>query len=156
MDQRRAVGQSGLGVRDRGQRLEVDLDELGGERGDLGRQRGDRRDDLALEAHDVLREQPAVGNERPVQHVRHVGLREHGEHAGQGARLRRVDPNEPRVGRRRVHEPGVQHARERHIGRVPSETGDLVLAVRPDERPALGTGLLDRRHARSLIRSGGS
>jgi hypothetical protein len=154
VDERGAVGERQLGVGDRGELLALDLDERGGVRGDLGRQRGDRGDDLALEAHDVLREQGAVGDERPVQHVRDVRLGDHREHAGDGARLRGVDAQEARVRERRVHELRVQHAGEGHVGRVAAEARHLVLAVRPDERPALRAGLFDRRHTRSLIRSG--
>ena len=54
--------------------------------GDLGRQRGDGRDDVALEAHALAREEPAVLDEVAVEDVRDVLVREHGEHARQRPR----------------------------------------------------------------------
>ena len=80
-----------------GQRLVVDLDQRGGLLGDLGGRRGDAGDDVALEAHRVLREQPPVLDHAAVEDVGHVLVRDDGEHAGQRARLRRVDPRDPRV-----------------------------------------------------------
>ena len=52
--ERRAGGQRRLEVVDDRQRLVVDLDQVDRLLGDLGRDRGDRGDDLALEADDVL------------------------------------------------------------------------------------------------------
>ena len=92
VDERRAVGERGLEVGDDGQRLVVDLDQRGGLLGDLRRRRGDAGDDVALEAHLVLREQPAVLDHAAVEHVGHVLVGDDREHAGQRARLRRVDP----------------------------------------------------------------
>ena len=93
-----------------GKRLVVDLDQargLGG--GGLG-ERGHTRHDLALEPHDVLREQRAVLHETPEADVGQVVLRDHRDDAGQRARPRRVDAEDPRVGVVGVAERGVSHA----------------------------------------------
>ena len=97
MDERRVVGERRLEVGHDGQRLVVDLDQRRRLLGDLGRRRRDAGDDVALEAHGVLREQAPVLDHAAVEHVGHVLVRDDGEHAGQRARLRRVDPRDPRV-----------------------------------------------------------
>ena len=89
MHEHGAVEQRLLGVGHRRERLVLDLDQLDRALGDLGRERGDRGDDLALEAHDVAGKQRAVLDEAAVADVRDVVLREHGEDAGErrGPRL---------------------------------------------------------------------
>ena len=125
-----------------GQRLVVDLDQRRGLLGDLGGRRRDPGDDVALEAHHVLREQPAVLDHAAVEHVRHVLVGHDGEHAGQRARLRHVDPRDPRVRVVGVAELRRRAAGEREVGRVAARARHLLLAVRADERPRF----LDRRH----------
>ena len=86
MHERRVVGERGLEVVDDRQRLDLELDRVDRGLGLLGRERGDRGDDLALVAHDVAREQRAVLDVRAVAHVGHVGLGDHREHARHRAR----------------------------------------------------------------------
>ena len=75
-----------------------------------------------------------------VQHVRHVLVRDDGEHARERTRLRRVDPRDPRVRVVGVSERGVQLPGEGEVGRVSARTGHLLAPVRADERRL---GLLD-------------
>ena len=98
--ERRAVAQRGLEVVRRRERLDLELDRVGGGLGQLGRQRGDGRDDLALVADDAGGEQRAVLDVRAVADVRHVGLRQDGEDAGHRARARGVEPRDPAAPRR--------------------------------------------------------
>ena len=81
-----------------GQRLVVDLDQRCRLLGDLGGRRRDAGDDVALEAHRVLREEPPVLDHATVEDVGHVLVGHDGEHAGERARLRRVDARDPRMG----------------------------------------------------------
>ena len=116
------------------QRLVLDLDQPHGLVGDLRGHRGDAGDDVGLPADLVLREQAAVLDHAAVEHVRHVLVREHGEHARQRARPRHVDADDARVRVVGVAELRVQLPGQVQVGRVAAETGDLLLAVRPDER----------------------
>ena len=143
MHEDRAVAQGVLGVGHGLERLVVDLDQLDGALGDLGRERGDRRDDLALEAHDVAGKQGAVLDEPAVADIGDVVLREHREHAGEPAGPARVHAQHAGVGVIGIAEAGVQHPRPGQVGRVPAEPRDLVLAVLADERLA---PLFDDRH----------
>jgi hypothetical protein len=122
-----------LEIGDRGQRLVVDLDQAGGLGGDLGRERRDTGDDLALEAHDVLGEQVSILHEGAEAHVGQLVLRHDRDDAGQGARLRGVDAQDARVRVIRVAEPRVRHTGEIEVGRVPAGARDLLLAVRTNE-----------------------
>ncbi len=81
MHTRGVVGERRLEVRHDGQRLELDLDERRRLAGDLGRQGGDAGHDVALEADGVACEQPSVLHHPAVQHVRHVLVRDDGDHA---------------------------------------------------------------------------
>ena len=72
MHERGAGGHRGLDVVDDGQVLVLHLDEGGCALRDLRRERGDARDDLALEAHDVAGEQRAVLHDAAEEHVGHV------------------------------------------------------------------------------------
>ena len=140
VDQRRVVVQSGLDVADGLERLVLHLDRGSGLGGDLGRQRGDRRDDVALEAHVVPREQPPVLHEVAVEHVGDVLVGEDGEHTGQRPGAARVDGEDARVRVVRVAKLGVELPRQAQVGGVPAGAGDLLLAVRPQERGRLGLG----------------
>ncbi len=120
VDQRRVVRQRRLDVAHGRQRLIFHLDRRSRLGGDLGRQRGDRRDDVALEAHVVAREQPAVLHEVAVQHVRDVFVRDDGKDARQRPRPARVDRDDPRVRVVGVAELRVQLAGQVQVGGVPA------------------------------------
>ena len=142
MDQRRALGGRRLDVGDGRKRLVLDLDQRRRGGGDLRRQRGDGGDDVALEAHLLLREQPAVLGHVAVAHVRDVLVREDGEHA----RHRRAPcvvsmRDDARVRVVGVAELRVQLPGEVQVGRVAAGAGDLLLAVLAQEcRRGLGDG----------------
>ena len=97
MDERGVVREGRFEIRHNGERLVLDLDQGGRLLGDLRRRRRDPGDDVALEPHRVLREEPPVLDHPPVEHVGHVLVGHHGEHAGERPRLRRVDAGDPRV-----------------------------------------------------------
>ena len=142
VDEGRVVRERRLEVGHDRERLVVDLDQRGCLLGDLGGRRRDARDDVALEAHGVLREEPAVLDHAPVEHVRHVLVGHDGEHAGERPRLRDVDPRDSRVRVIGVAELRHELPREHEVGRVAARAGHLLLAVRADERP----WFLDRCH----------
>ena len=137
VDERRAVGERGLDVAHDRKRLVVDVDQRRGLAGDLGGRGRDRRDDLALVAHDVAGEERAVLDERAVADVGHVVLGEDAEHAGERPCASGVDRADPRVGVVGVPEARVEHPGHRQVGGVAAEACDLVLAVRPDELRAV-------------------
>ena len=129
-------------VGDRGQRLVVDLDQLGRVLGEVAAVRDDQGDRVAGEPG------LAVGERRP-RRVRHlvpgpgvpgladvaveVGGGEDGVHAGQRQRGRRVDRDDARPRVRAADEAGVQHARP----------GDVVdEGARAGQQP----GVLDALH----------
>ena len=145
VDERCAVGERGLEVGDDGQRLVVDLDQRRRLLGDLRRRRGDTGDDVALEAHRVLREEAPVLDHAAVEHVGDVLVGDDGEHAGEGPRLRRVDPRDPRVRVVRVAELRDELSGKDEVGRVAAASRHLLLAVGTDERPRF----LDCRHRHS-------
>ena len=103
-------------------------------------QRGDRGDDVALEAHALLGEQPPILGEVAVEHVRHVLVGDDGEHARHRPRPARVDGDDAGVRVVGVAELRVELPRQVQVGRVAAGAGDLLLAVRADERGGLGLG----------------
>ena len=123
-----------LEVGDDGKRLELDLDERSRLARDLGRQRRDAGDDVALEADRVAGEQPPVLDHPAVEDVGDVLVRDDGEHTRERAGLRRVDADDARVGMVGVAERRVGLAREREVGRVAARAGHLLAPVRADER----------------------
>ena len=137
--ERRVGRQRGLDVVDDRQLLVLDLDQVDGLLRDLGRERGDGRDGVALVAHVLLAEEVAILHEVAVEHVRHVGVGRDGEHAGERLRLGRVEPRDAAVRHAGELELRVQHAREVQVGRVAARARDLVRAVCADEAP-LGNG----------------
>ena len=143
MDERCVVGGGGVEVLDRRKRLVVDLEER-----DLGGRRRDARDDVALEAHLLLGEEPAVLDHAAVEHVRHVLVRDDREDSRQCACLGRVDPRDPSVCVVGVAKLRVRLTGQREVGRVAADARHFLFAVRANERP-----LLDRRHPRSSRRS---
>ena len=149
MDERRIVGERRLEVGHDRQRLVVDLDQRRRLLRDLRRRRSDPRNDVALEANGVLREQAPILDHAAVEDVRHVLVGDDREDARQRAGLRRVDPGDPGVGVVGVAELRDELAGEHEVGRVAAGSGDLLLAVRADERPRF----LDSRHRQcSLVR----
>ena len=127
----------------------LDLDEVGGPGGDLrclGRDGGDR---LALEAHAAVGQHGLGGEDgaggglghAPRQFhaelvARHVARGEYRDHAGQGARGLRVEPDEAR---RRVGAPNdaaVEHAGQRQVARVDRPAAHFFPRVGPRLAPA--------------------
>ncbi len=140
VDQRRILRERGLDVADGRQRLVLDLDCSGGLGGDLRSQGGDRRDDVALEAHPLLGEQAAILGEVAVEHVRHVLVGDDGEHARHRAGAAGVDRDDAGVRVVGVAELRVELARQVEIGRVAAGAGDLLLPVRSEERCSAQSG----------------
>jgi hypothetical protein len=107
----------------------------------LGQLRGHRRDcgdDVCLESHLLFGEQPPVLDQLAVEHVRHVRMGQDGKDARERPRPRRVDRDDPRPRVVGVAKPRVQLPGHRQVGGVAANPGDLLLAVRPNERPLLG------------------
>ena len=145
VDERRVVSECRLDVTDGRQRLVLDLDQSDGLIRDLPGQGRDPGENVALEAHLLLREQPSVLDHCAVADVRHVLVRQHGEYSRQRPRLRRVDTHDPRVRVVGVAETGMHHAGESHVSRIAADSRHLLPSVRADEpRPSL----LDRRRHR--------
>ena len=144
-----------LGIGDRRQRLEVDLDLRGGAARGLGVVGGDDRDRLALVAHLVPGEDRLVGDLEPVGLAAgDVLVGEDRVHAGDGERGRDVELADAgaRVGAAEGGAP--QHPVGPQVGRVGELALDLGDAVGPADAladPALG-GCLDRHTATSCIR----
>ena len=153
-----ALRERALHIDDGRLRLVGDLDHRRGLLGELGRERGHRGDDLALEAHGVGREQPLILDEGAVRDVRDVLVGDHRKHAGErpgGARVHREDARAGVVGE---PELGVEHAREGHVRRVAARSRDLLPAVladvpRTDDRRHWFL-LLDRESGESNQRRG--
>ena len=143
--ERRASGERRLDVVDDRQGLDVDLDQIARVLCDLGRCCGHGGDDLALEAHVLLREQPSILDVAAVLEVGGVLVRDDGEDAGQGLGLGRVDAREATGGDVGVQKLAVRKSGQLQIGRVAAKAGDLVFAVLALERP-----VLDRGHAAPL------
>ncbi len=135
--ERRVGRQRGLEVVDDRQLLVLDLDQVDGLLRDLGRERRDGRDGVALVAHVLLAEEVAILHEVAVEDVGHVGVGRDGEHAGERLRLGRVEPRDAAVRHAGELELRVQHAREVQVGRVAAGARDLVRAVCADEAPLL-------------------
>ena len=147
MDEGRIVCERRLEIGHDRKRLVVDLDQRRGLLGDLRGGRGDAGDDVALEPHRVLGEEPAVLDHAAVEHVGHVLVGDDREHAREGARLRHVDARDSRMRVVGVAELGHELAGEHEVGRVATGAGHLLLAVRADERPRF----LDRCHRQPLV-----
>ena len=113
---RRAVLERALGVDDDVERLDVDLDELGGVDRGAAALGHDDRDRLALEAHEVARQRRAqhvVGRHRPRREGPEVevGAGEHAHDAGGRRRGLGVDAQDAPVGDLGAHEVRVERAR---------------------------------------------
>ncbi len=122
-------------VGERGQRLVLHLDQARrfGRRG-LG-EGGHSRDDLALESHDVLREQGAVLHQPAEADIGQVVLRDHRDDTGRArgpssCRCRRILA----CGMVRVAERGMRHAGGFEVGGVAPGARHLLPTVGADER----------------------
>jgi hypothetical protein len=138
--ERRAGRERLLNVVDDRHRLDVDLDQIAGALGELRRGGGDGGDDLALEAHVLLREQAAILDVAAVLEIGGVRVGHDREDAGQRLGLGRVDARDASRRNVRVAELAVRHARQLEVGRVATEAGHLVLAVLALECPVLDNG----------------
>ena len=164
VQERRIVLDRALGVDQHGQRLVLDLDQIGGVARDLARGGDDGRDRLAHVPH-------LADRERVVLHVRARGSRELEERVGQDRdlvagqrpvdaaeleRLRDVDALDLRVRVRRAHEVEEAHPVPLEVveeDALALDEAPVLLARDALARPAaLGLGLLDderpleRRH----------
>ena len=148
--QRRHLG-GARHVVDRRQRLVLDGDRPHRLAGVLERLRGDDRDGLAVVAHAIDREHRLVGELEAVGlGAGHVGVRQHGVHAGQRERRRDVDRDDARVRVRAAQRRAVQHPGDVEVARVRELAGDLGHAVGAlDGLADAAAHELRRAHARS-------
>ena len=135
------------------QHVVLDPDRVGGVARGLGMVGGDDRDRLALEADVAPREHRLVGVLEPVRLAPgHVGVGEHGVHAGHrggGARVERADP---RARVRAAQRRAPQHPLDVHVRRVrelAEHLRDAVDALRAGADPAGDLAAAARRRARS-------
>ena len=136
-------------VGNRRQRLVLDLDQVDRLLGDLGSQRRDPGDDIALPAHLLAGEQPPVLHHASVLHIRHVLVGDDGQNPGQGPRRLGVDPQQAGMRVVRVPELRVQLAGQAEVGGVAADSGHLLLTVGPDEGPCRRARLLEYRQRSS-------
>jgi hypothetical protein len=129
VDERSAVAQRRLRVEDRLERLVFDPDPPAGLGCELGRERRDGGDDLALETDDVAGEERPVANERAVPAVRHIVLGQHREHTGQRTGGRDVDGHEPGVRNAGEQQLAVDETWTGEVGEVASAAGRLLEGV---------------------------
>ena len=126
-------------VADAGQRVVVDLDQLGavlGQRPAVGHHDGDR---VADQAHGVTgqrregrQQQVGRADRREVGgHAVEVGGGEHRPHPGHGQRLGDVDAPDPGVRERAAHEGGVQHAGQGDVVDVAAPAGEDARVLDP-------------------------
>src|SRR5207245_1424811 len=118
-----------LRVGDRGQRLDVNLDELEGGCGDLrgsGRHRGDH---LALETDHTIREKCSVFHRAAVTELRYICLRDYRDDTRQAHSHARVDALDPGMCASRQQEAALEHAGYNQICRVAGLAGDLLEPV---------------------------
>ena len=161
----RGVLGGALGVDDGGQRLVVDLDQLGRVLGEVARLGHDERDRVADEADVALGEGPEgrAGHGRRVtlEHGRlhradvRVEVRggEHRPDAGHGPRRVDVEAGDPGVREVAAHERGVQHPRHDHVVDVGALPGQQPWVLAPaDGLPHEPTG---RRRAHGALPSPG-
>ena len=120
-------------VDDRGERVVLDVDEIGGVLGDVAIVGDDERDEIADEADLVLGERGAravrdvLAGEREPRFVDarvEVGRGEHGVDAVEFERCGGVDAHDPRPGERAAHEAGVEHARPHDVVDVGAVAGE--------------------------------
>jgi hypothetical protein len=122
----------------------VDLDQLGGARGDLRRLGGDGCHRLTLEAHTAVRQHGLRGEDGAgggLSHAagqfhaelvaRHVPRGEYRDHARQRARGFRVEADDARRGVGAADDPAVEHAGQRQVARVDGPAAHLFPRVRP-------------------------
>ncbi len=103
----------------------------------------EREDGLIVEGRTVIR----IGNQRED-----VFTRDHGVHAGQRARFRRVDRDDARVRHRAAHDLAVQHPGQHEMMDVLDRAGDLGDAFETLDRARdFAQRGADRLHQRSSV-----
>src|SRR3989475_7520456 len=100
---------------------------VGVEGADYGAHRADESDALT-------RQERHVEHAPSDQNVRKIPGREHGQDAGEGLGLGRVDPEDPRVRQRAPEGFPPDQPGERHVSRIASLAADLLDAVEPSDR----------------------
>jgi hypothetical protein len=136
VQQRGAFGARGVGVEERRQRIEVDLDRAQRGLGGVDVVGRDREQRLAAVAHAIARQRPFVLRDR--DHAvggGEVPAGDHGAHAGQRQRARRIDAADHAVRDHAAADAAHEGAGAGQVGGVARTAADLLDAV--DERAAL-------------------
>jgi hypothetical protein len=139
-----------LGARHRRQGLVVDVDELDGVLGDVGRLGDDRGDLLALEAH-LVRGEHGLRVAGEGRHPGEVVLRQElachdGDDARELLRLRGVDRPDTRVRERAPEELEVEHPRQGEVVEVLALAADEAGVFEPPDRVTDPPDLFGGRH----------
>ena len=157
--ERRLLGRA-LHLRDRLEHLVLDADGRGGTPRLLRLLGGDERHRLAVVADAVGGEYGLVGELEAVRLLaRHVGVREHGVHAGHPQSGGDVELDDLRVRMRAADGDAPEHPGRVQVARVRELAGHLRRRVVPRATVAdacalkLGLLLLRRRHARAASRT---
>ncbi len=144
MRERRAALERRRAVGDRGQRLEVDVDQRGRVLGDVAAVGDHQRDRLADEAHLVLGEairhqrllDRRIGHQQrhrlPPHAFGQVRVGDDGMHARQRQRARLVDAADVRMWMRAAQHRDLEHTRQMDVvdvARAPGEEGRILLAL---------------------------
>jgi len=137
-------------VVDAGNLRVLDLDEIGGPGGDLrrlGRDGGDRLTPGSARGRRPARAACEDGAGGGLGHAarqfhaelvaRHVARGEDRDHAGQGARGRRVEPDDTRRRVRAPNDAAVEHAGQRQVARVDRPAAHFFPRVGPRLAPAI-------------------
>ena len=144
VERRRAGSERRVDAGQRGPRLVLDPDELGGVRGHVRASRGHH-------GHRLAREPDAGGRERRPRggreagggqarseraHVGEVTPRQHRGHARHGARRLRVHAHDARMGVRAPHERGVEQAGRTEVVEVAAASGEETRVLHALDRGA--------------------
>jgi hypothetical protein len=166
----RARGRGPAPVGDDVERFVVDCDVAGGVLGERPRLGHDQRHRLADVAHPVARERPLqipveAGQRREPDRDRaaetpEVAPRQHGDHARQRERRRRIDACQSRVRHAAAHDDGVAEARTGEVADVAAAPGDEATVFRAadvaaDQRAVYGAAVHPYTLVPESIRSGG-
>ena len=118
VDLRRVVGEGGEGIGDGGERLQLHLDQGGGGGGGLARLRGDRGQHVAHVPDDLAlgdQQRPVRADEALLAAAGDIRGGQHGDHARDRARRRRVDGAHERARHAGEAQRPVEHARRDEI-----------------------------------------
>jgi hypothetical protein len=145
MHRGRTLGERRLRLEHRGQLVVVDVNQVARLRQHVLGLGDDQRDRLAPESHPVGGQDLHAGLQRghldgltrhvdPDDVVRHVLAEQHRDHPRHRERRAGVPRGDARRRHRRAHQPGVQHAGEGQVARVPGAARHLLRLVVPRQR----------------------